>query len=167
MAYYDIALTHIGTLRQLGYSSVYNANDCKSRIIYAADAKSLGNMAKKPLVFFLKSYELDPGAIKAVAQNNGAFAFPLSDFVMGGENRPFSIAKKLGMARLFIKACKKEGARVILCSMAREEFMAPSERELVFFGLLLGMEEAKAKQAISIANIYLEKEKPVQEGTGE
>lgn len=166
MAYHDIARTHVGTLRQLGYSSVYNADDCKSRIIYSQDAKTLGNMAKKPLVFFLKSYELDLGTIKAVSQNNGAFAFPLSDFLMGGANTSFSIAKKLGMARLFIKACKKQGARVILCSLAQEEFMVPSARELVFFGVLLGMEEAKAKQAISLAPIYLEKEK-IQEGMKE
>ncbi len=163
MAYYDIARTHSGQLRPLGYAGIYRAEECKSRIIYSQNAKGLGNMAKKQLVFFLKSYELDEGTIKAVAQNSGAFAFPLSDFTAGPANPPALLAKKLGMARLFVKACQKQGARIMLCSMAQEEFMVPSARELVFFGLLLGLDEAQAKQAISIANIYLEKDKPVQE----
>ncbi len=158
MAYYDISRTHIGTMKQLGFSGIFDAASCKSRIIYSQDSKSLGNMAKKPLVFFLKSYELDLGTIKLVAQGKGAFAFPISDFTPGGENSAYALSRKLGMARLFAKACQKAGARIILCSMAQEEFMAPSVRELVFFGGLLGIEESISKQAITIAHLYLGKE---------
>ncbi len=156
MAYYDICKVHVGIIRHLGFEKVYVSDSVKNRLIFSQDAKSLGNMAKKSLVFFLKSYELDLGTIKAVAQNNGAFAIAQSDFVFGNGNSDVSLAKKIGMARLFVKACRKEGARIILCSMASEEFMVPSARELVFFGLLLGIEESVSKQALSIANIYLE-----------
>ncbi|MBM3229522.1 hypothetical protein FJZ26_03760 [Candidatus Parvarchaeota archaeon] len=155
MEAYDISIVHVGNIGSLGFAKAYKLENVKNRTYRAKNAAQLGSIAKKPLVFFLDSFELDLPAIREVAKSGGAFAFPASYFSVPGEP-PHFVAQKLGMARQFAKLCLKYGARIVLCSLSQNEFQCLSAHELVLFAQLFGIPEQVAKASLKLPKLYFE-----------
>ena len=156
MPYYDIVQVHVGSFAKLGFDKAYKIEDVKNRTWHAKNALEIGNAARKPFVFFLDSYEVDLAAIKEVARGGGAFVIASSFFTATPSVPPYLLAQRIGMAQRFVKACLHNKARVLVCSMAKEEHMCLSAHELVLFGQALGIPQQVAKKSLELAKVYFE-----------
>ena len=140
---------------KLGFSNVYNFKDFK--IVIGGDDKknrkavedksndilmSPEKIRKKDFMGYADS-GLNQVLCKLAKKNNVAIGFNFND-VLISKNRRNILSKMM----LNVRLCRKYKVKVVLCSGAKNELEMRMPRDLISFGVCIGMTPGEAKKTL-------------------
>lgn len=106
---------------------------------YFAAARELAQAraaCKRAKFLFFENYDADVGLMKACAENGCTLVVSISDLL---HLPPFEKAKKIGRMRLFVFLARHYGAKVRVCSLAKNELEIRNKYEIGAIMRMLGM----------------------------
>jgi len=136
-----------------GFSSFYNFDSIKTRVISVSNLEEALNYKNKKVLLVLQDYKFDEGAIRVIAEKkNVCFLIDLGRLVRSnGISRAVAISK----IRNFLRLCAKYGAYYTFASFAERESQIRTAEELIFMVSLFDLNKGQAKFALKMLKNYL------------
>lgn len=136
-----------------GFSTFYNLNSIKSKIISVANLEEALNYKNKKVLIVLQDYKFDEGAIRTIAEKkNICFLIDIGRLIRSvGISRAVAISK----IRNFLRLCVKYSAFYTFASFAESEMQIRTNDELLHIAMLFDLNRGQAKFALKMLQHYL------------